>query len=137
MDTLGFEPRAFRMRTTCDITTPCAPAWGIFRPCNYGAARVPSASVADLIRGVRLLHESGGRPWEGIDIGTDIGTHLACMCHDTDAVRFAIRPSCSYSCLAWDMSPSHPAQARAPLQTATPVTADNKHNAPPHSVKQL
>ena len=25
MDTLGFEPRAFRMRGGCDTTTPCAP----------------------------------------------------------------------------------------------------------------
>ena len=25
MDTLGFEPRAFRMRSRCDATTPCAP----------------------------------------------------------------------------------------------------------------
>ena len=25
MDTLGMEPRAFRMRSGCDITTPCAP----------------------------------------------------------------------------------------------------------------
>ena len=25
MDTLGFEPRAFRMRSGCDTTTPCAP----------------------------------------------------------------------------------------------------------------
>ena len=24
MDTLGIEPRAFRMRTGCDTTTPCA-----------------------------------------------------------------------------------------------------------------
>ena len=24
MDTLGFEPRAFRMRNGCDTTTPCA-----------------------------------------------------------------------------------------------------------------
>ena len=24
MDTLGFEPRAFRMRSGCDATTPCA-----------------------------------------------------------------------------------------------------------------
>ena len=26
VDTLGFEPRAFRMRSGCDATTPCAPA---------------------------------------------------------------------------------------------------------------
>ena len=25
MDTLGIEPRAFRMRSGCDTTTPCAP----------------------------------------------------------------------------------------------------------------
>ena len=25
MDTLGFEPRAFRMQSGCDATTPCAP----------------------------------------------------------------------------------------------------------------
>ena len=25
VDTLGFEPRAFRMRSGCDTTTPCAP----------------------------------------------------------------------------------------------------------------
>ena len=24
LDTLGFEPRAFRMRSACDTTTPCA-----------------------------------------------------------------------------------------------------------------
>ena len=24
MDALGFEPRAFRMRSGCDATTPCA-----------------------------------------------------------------------------------------------------------------
>ena len=24
MDTLGFEPRAFRVRSGCDATTPCA-----------------------------------------------------------------------------------------------------------------
>ena len=24
LDTLGFEPRAFRMRSGCDTTTPCA-----------------------------------------------------------------------------------------------------------------
>ena len=27
MDTLGFEPRAFRMRSGCDTTTPCAPEY--------------------------------------------------------------------------------------------------------------
>ena len=27
MDTLGFEPRAFRMRSGCDTTTPCALEW--------------------------------------------------------------------------------------------------------------
>ena len=31
MDTLGFEPRAFRMRSGCDTTTPCAQ----HRPCVY------------------------------------------------------------------------------------------------------
>ena len=25
MDTLGIEPRAFRMQSGCDTTTPCAP----------------------------------------------------------------------------------------------------------------
>ena len=25
VDTLGFEPRAFRMQSGCDTTTPCAP----------------------------------------------------------------------------------------------------------------
>ena len=36
MDTLGFEPRAFRMRSGCDATTPCAP-W------NQSAPHLPSA----------------------------------------------------------------------------------------------
>ena len=27
LDTLGFEPRAFRMRSGCDTTTPCALEW--------------------------------------------------------------------------------------------------------------
>ena len=31
VDTLGFEARAFRMRSGCDTTTPCAPwfAWRV------------------------------------------------------------------------------------------------------------
>ena len=29
MDALGFEPRAFRMRSGCDTTTPCAQLVGV------------------------------------------------------------------------------------------------------------
>ena len=36
MDTLGFEPRAFRMRSGCDTTTPCAQC------CKAYAALYPS-----------------------------------------------------------------------------------------------
>ena len=44
MDTLGFEPRAFRMRSGCDTTTPCAPCsiaqrGGIPRCCSKKPAR--------------------------------------------------------------------------------------------------
>ena len=30
MDTLRIEPRASRMLSRCDTTTPCAPLWGSF-----------------------------------------------------------------------------------------------------------
>ena len=38
MDTLGIEPRAFRMRSGCDTTTPCArqPATPVPQPRNNG-----------------------------------------------------------------------------------------------------
>jgi hypothetical protein len=37
MDTLGFEPRAFRMRSGCDTTTPCARAYFMaLGPCACG-----------------------------------------------------------------------------------------------------
>ena len=41
MDTLGFEPRAFRMRSGCDTTTPCA------RACCTPA--VPTPAIAQLV----------------------------------------------------------------------------------------
>ena len=36
MDTLGFEPRAFRMRSGCDTTTPCAHVVYCFRENIHG-----------------------------------------------------------------------------------------------------
>ena len=45
MDTLGFAPRAFRMRSGCDTTTPCALGGGILHAgqlrwlCTDGVAR--------------------------------------------------------------------------------------------------
>ena len=44
MDTLGFEPRAFRMRSGCDTTTPCALsacAAHCHRPLLASASRTP------------------------------------------------------------------------------------------------
>ena len=51
MDTLGFEPRAFRMRSGCDTTTPCAPCG--FR--NLRACRI-TASQSLL---AKKLHPQG------------------------------------------------------------------------------
>ena len=78
MDTLGIEPRASRMLSGCDATTPCAPLWkvlcvfegrrarggaatranfhpgsGWFRPClgfGFGAFRAPSARLPRAFR---------------------------------------------------------------------------------------
>ena len=46
MDTLGFEPRAFRMRSGCDTTTPCARD----RRCNQKIQRriLIDAKTADI-----------------------------------------------------------------------------------------
>ena len=44
MDTLGFEPRAFRMRSGCDTTTPCAPCKLAARWTSKSVARMPGSS---------------------------------------------------------------------------------------------
>ena len=44
MDTLGFEPRAFRMRSGCDTTTPCAPCKLAARWTSKGVASAPLTS---------------------------------------------------------------------------------------------
>ena len=47
LDTLGFEPRAFRMRSGCDTTTPCALEWHA-KTCCYGTS--PGASGRRALR---------------------------------------------------------------------------------------
>ena len=49
VDTLGFEPRAFRMRSGCDTTTPCA--LEVFaRARTLAAARAPRANAGIRMR---------------------------------------------------------------------------------------
>ena len=50
VDTLGFEPRAFRMRSGCDITTPCALEWHGHR-CHFRTSL--GASGAEHCAGIR------------------------------------------------------------------------------------
>ena len=47
LDTLGFEPRAFRMRSGCDTTTPCALEWHA-KTCRYRTS--PGASGRRALR---------------------------------------------------------------------------------------
>ena len=56
MDTLGIEPRAFRMRSGCDTTTPCARACCTPHNANPGYSSVGRASDC------RTLQQSDG-PW--------------------------------------------------------------------------
>ena len=73
VDTLGIEPRAFRMRTGCDTTTPCALEWRCtlrvllhsstlaIEWTHWGLSAGPSACEADVIP----LHHvplNGGAP---------------------------------------------------------------------------
>ena len=50
LDTLGFEPRAFRMRSGCDTTTPCALEWHGHR-CHFRTSL--GASGAEHCAGIR------------------------------------------------------------------------------------
>ena len=80
LDTLGFEPRAFRMRSGCDTTTPCAPQnmrlhrssphnswWGPranprrVEACG-GPGRCPCATCCPAVRCCRSLGTLGFEP---------------------------------------------------------------------------
>ena len=50
VDTLGFEPRAFRMRSGCDTTTPCA------LECSANRCHFPTSQKAS-----GAEHSAGGR----------------------------------------------------------------------------
>ena len=47
MDTLGIEPRAFRMRSGCDTTTPCARCHGDGTRAYVGVRYQESKQLAD------------------------------------------------------------------------------------------
>ena len=88
MDTLGFEPRALRMRSGCDTTTPCAqwrgtvpgvaPALHPPPPFIYGAATSARATTVSRLkrlqrsrRGPVLSGVPVGRPWPRSDRSND------------------------------------------------------------------
>jgi hypothetical protein len=95
MDTLGFEPRAFRMRSGCDTTTPCAPlskvaSSAILKIHAYACTQQQTASSTSQ-RGqrysVRLLRP-GGTP--GQDRAGDLRPVRPTWPPDVE-LRFAIR----------------------------------------------
>ena len=55
MDTLGFEPRAFRMRSRCDATTPCAP-WTPLICCWQAPASSPNVNMHTPVSIYKCLH---------------------------------------------------------------------------------
>ncbi len=52
MDTLGIEPRAFRMRSGCDTTTPCALIGPVCALCSCGRGSVARAPRVAFWEGV-------------------------------------------------------------------------------------
>ena len=58
MDTLGFEPRALRMRSGCDTTTPCA---HLAAQISNGSALVPAACKHGVLMKLRSNTLSCGR----------------------------------------------------------------------------
>ncbi len=61
MDTLGIEPRAFRMRSGCDTTTPCALAASGCAICYCGCGSVCAAAGVGGARGAHAGYSSVGR----------------------------------------------------------------------------
>ena len=63
MDTLGIEPRAFRMRSGCDTTTPCAPTKKKLNGHQTGVDERHRRSHMDTIENdfARTLHLAGDR----------------------------------------------------------------------------
>ena len=59
MDTLGIEPRAFRMRSGCDTTTPCALIGPVCALCSCGRGSVARAPRVAFWEGV--VRRRGGR----------------------------------------------------------------------------
>ena len=65
MDTLGIEPRAFRMQSGCDTTTPCARWWP-------DRADIPNVATYDLDRSE---YNTPRRLWPQRALSS-------CVCHD-------------------------------------------------------
>ena len=59
MDTLGIEPRAFRMRSGCDTATPCAPSSTRFAYvlcCDFCKKTLWASDLRSLIRPLKASY---------------------------------------------------------------------------------
>ena len=77
LDTLGFEPRAFRMRSGCDTTTPCTRYTACTWPHTFGpASRVRDIPARTVVRTQVLRNLRDGVPRRrvcSVAIGTLVG----------------------------------------------------------------
>ena len=103
MDTLGFEPRAFRMRSGCDTTTPCAR----YIACTWSHAsglsrRVRDIPVRTVVCAQVLRNLRGGVPRRrarGVAIGTLVG--LGCTARNRACASRAPRRATSKPGVHW------------------------------------
>ena len=99
MDTLGFEPRAFRMRSGCDTTTPCAlekqrhaTHLFIFLCCNGLIASIACVCPEKRAQGKKTKCRDPGSNRGPSDLQSDaLPTELSRLWHrTTDADRYGI-----------------------------------------------
>ena len=93
LDTLGIEPRAFRMRSGCDTTTPCALEDLRQRKSHHRAlAAIPnSKTCAEQWASIRV--QASGLPAHGVALGRAISFDLVLA-----AVRFYWRCTSKKKC---------------------------------------
>ena len=64
MDTLGIEPRAFRMRSGCDTTTPCAPRKALSKHLILNLIFLQMCSSIGFLRWDALFLDTGSNDGE-------------------------------------------------------------------------
>ena len=113
MDALGFEPRAFRMRSGCDTTTPCAQLVDDGARANQSQTRTRARSSAQ--RGCeRAQPRSRDALWHALSAAPRSGARVA----SPDEACVAVRAQTCKSAAHCSLSQPHPRATEAQRPSA-------------------